>query len=333
MKLGEYLEKCDKFLESHWPELLEKYEAEHPKGLDDLPERVKEREILKDKKVTSKMNVHKVLLEETNYVDQVIHEATLVHMDRSSVDVNKMRRCYPFQVNSDDDESGMITEESDLLESGDESEEGDVEGTTDSSFKAACYNVKLVAINESSFSLEAFRELQQKDPFCSEKLDQLKNKKSKVSDAGYFLKKKILMRKMETADGQVNNVICVPLVLVKPLLESTHRSLMSGHFGSQRYYLNMSRKYYWPKMKDQITEFHNNCLPCLYNDKFPVKYASGHVIRPLWPMHVVHCDLRPCTDPCGVPRLQRGGHTGNERRWSNKDEAPQGEDAFGQGDG
>jgi len=260
MKLGEYLEKCDKFLESHWPELLEKYEAEHPKGLDDLPERVKEREILKDKKVTSKMNVHKVLLEETNYVDQVIHEATLVHMDRSSADVNKMRRYYPFQVNSDDDE-----------------------------------------LNESSFSLEAFRELQQKDPFCSEKLDQLKNKKSKVSDAGYFLKKKILMRKMETADGQVNNVICVPLVLVKPLLESTHRSLMSGHFGSQRYYLNMSRKYYWPKMKDQITEFHNNCLPCLYNDKFPVKYASGHVIRPLWPMHVVHCDLM-----VGLPRALDG---------------------------
>ncbi len=193
MKLGEYLEKCDNFLESHWPELLEKYEAENPKGLDDLPEKVKEREALKDKKVTSKMNVHKILLEETNYVDQVIHEATLVYMDKSSINVNKIRKYYSFQVNSDDDESGMITEEFDLLESGDESEEGDVEGTTDSSFKAACYNVKLAAINESSFSLEAFRELQQKDPFCSEKLDQLKNKKSKVSDAGYFLKKKILM--------------------------------------------------------------------------------------------------------------------------------------------
>ena len=109
------------------------------------------------------------------------------------------------------------------------------------------------------------------------------------------------MRKMETADGQINNVLCIPQILVKPLLESTHRSLLSGHFGSQRYFLNMSRKYYWPKMKEQITDFHNQCLPCQYNDKFPVKYVSGYVIRPLWPMHVVHCDLM-----VGLPRALDG---------------------------
>ena len=196
----------------------------------------------------------------------------------------------------------MATDESNLLDLNESDESDDeVEGTTDSSFKAACYNVKLVAVNESSFSLEAFQELQQKDSFCSDKLDQLRKKQVKAIEAGYFLKKKILMRKMETADGQINNVLCVPLVLVKSLLESTHRSLLSGHFGSQRYYLNMSRKYYWPKMKDQIMEFHGNCLPCLYNDKFPVKYASGHVIRPLWPMHVVHCDLM-----VGLPRALDG---------------------------
>ena len=321
MKLGEYLTKCDDFLESHWPKLLKEYEAENPKGLDDLPEKVKERELMDKKQVTSKvdeppvtskidgpqvtskMDVHKVLLEETDYVDRVIQEATLVHMDKSSGNINQMRKYYPFQVNDmDEDESLVISDESDLLVLNDEStDEEEVEGTTDSSFKAACYNVKLVAINESSFSLEAFQSLQQEDSFCSEKIDQLKKKRSKASDAGYFLKRKILMRKMETTDGQINNVICVPLVLVKSLLESTHRSLLSGHFGSQRYYLNMSRKYYWPGMKQQIIEFHNNCLPCLYNDKFPVKYTLGHVIRPLWPMHVVHCDLM-----VGLPRALDG---------------------------
>ena len=303
MKLGEYLDKCDKFMESHWPKLLKEYEAENPKGLDDLPEKVKEKELNKKDKSSVERNIHEVILEEINYLDQVIQEATLVHMDKSKVDINRMRNYYPFQVNDDsnsNDESVVPTEESDLLDLSSESEE-EAEGTTDSSFKAACYNVKLVAINESSFSLEAFQELQQKDPFCSEKLDQLKKKQVKVIEAGYFLKRKVLMRKMQTTDGQENNVLCVPLVLVKSLLESTHRSLLSGHFGSQRYYLNMSRKYYWPKMKDQIMEFHNNCLPCLYNDKFPVRYTSGHVIRPLWPMHVVHCDLM-----VGLPRALDG---------------------------
>ena len=308
MKLGDYLNKCDKFLESHWPKILKEYEAEHPNGLDNLPEKVKERE-LKENNLSKKGNnqvkldVNNVILEETDYVDQVIYEATIVHMDKSKINLNRMRNYYPFQVNDDEnEESVVVTDESDLLDLNisDESDD-EVEGTTDSSFKAACYNVKLVAINESSFSLEAFQELQQKDPFCSEKLDQLKKKQVKAVDAGYFLKRKILMRKMETADGQINNVLCVPLVLVKSLLESTHRSLLSGHFGSQRYYLNMSRKYYWPKMKDQIMEFHGNCLPCLYNDKFPVRYASGHVIRPLWPMHVVHCDLM-----VGLPRALDG---------------------------
>ena len=44
-------------------------------------------------------------------------------------------------------------------------------------------------------------------------------------------------------------------------------------------------------MKEDILDFHRQCLPYVYNDKFPVKYRSGHVITPLWPLHIVHCDL------------------------------------------
>ena len=305
-KLGDYLVQCDKFLETHWPKLLDEYEAINPKGLDNLPERVKEKELnqLDLNKIDSsstKLEINNVILDEINYLDQVIYEASLVHLDKSKANINRMRNYYPFQINDQEiEDSIQITEESDFSDSGSESDE-EVEGTTDSSFKAACYNIRLVAINESSFSLEAFRELQLNDLFCSEKLDQLKKKRSKAAEAGYFIKKKILMRRMETADGQVNNVLCVPFVLVRPLLGATHRSLLSGHFGSQRYYLNLSRKYYWPKMKDQIMEFHNDCIPCQYNDKYPIKYTSGHVIRPLWPMHIIHCDLM-----VGLPRALDG---------------------------
>ncbi len=44
-KLGDYLVQCDKFLETHWPKLLDEYEVNNPKGLDNLPERIKEKEL------------------------------------------------------------------------------------------------------------------------------------------------------------------------------------------------------------------------------------------------------------------------------------------------
>jgi len=309
MKLSDYLGECDKFLECHWPKILKEYETENPKGIDNLPEVIKDREQkelnpMKVNNLSSELDINKIVLEETKYVDQVIHEAMIIHADKNSTDVNRMNKYYPFQVNDDYlfEDSVILSDESELSETSDNDDlENEIKGTTDSSFKAACYNVKLVAVNETSFSLEAFAEMQQKDTFCSDKIELVRKKNNKVLEAGYFLKRKVLMRKMETADGQINNVLCIPQMLVKPLLESTHRSLLSGHFGSQRYFLNMSRKYYWPKMKEQITDFHNQCLPCQYNDKFPVKYMSGYVIRPLWPMHVVHCDLM-----VGLPRALDG---------------------------
>ena len=102
---------------------------------------------------------------------------------------------------------------------------------------------------------------------------------------------------------QTYNVICVPQVLVKPLMESSHKSLMGGHFGGKRFLLNMKSKYYWTRMKEDIQNFHHSCLPCLYNDKYPVRFSSGYVIRPLWPMHIVHCDL-----VVGLPKALDGSH-------------------------
>ena len=213
---------------------------------------------------------------------------------------------YPFHVNDDYISDGfetLSTGEVDYPESEDESVERCEFETTDSSFKAACFNIRLIAINESCFSIPAFMELQTEDEFCFRKIELIKKKDSRTLDSGYFLKRNILMRKMQTRDMQFYNVICVPQVIVKPLLESSHRSLLSGHFGSNRYLLNMKRKYFWPRMKDDVIDFHRSCLPCQYNDKYPIKYSSGYVIRPLWPMHIVHCDLI-----VGLPRALDGSY-------------------------
>ena len=309
LKLTDYLDKCDDYINTHWPKILKEYE-EQQLALG----KVVDSEVLKSRIKEQKLNKEeKDILGEAEFVNSAIHEAAILHVDRVRVGDWTKRfgndGIYPFEVvkdyvsvdtNSTPEEVEELSEESDVS-----SDISDTESTrtTDSSVRTANYNVRLIAINESCFTLAAYAEMQRQDDFCSGKIDLIKKKDTRTKDSGYFLKRNVLMRLMRTRDMQEYNVICVPSALVKPLLESTHRSLLSGHFGSQRYYLNMTRKYYWPGMKDDIIDFHHHCLPCQYNDKFPVKYVSGHVIRPLWPMHIVHCDLI-----VGLPRALDGSY-------------------------
>ena len=306
LKLEDYLEKCDEYVASHWPKILKEYEDQQPPQGS-----VKSLKLSKSNKANKQKldNYEKDTLNEAKYVNSVIQEAAILHIDRQSAALRLKPfvddGIYPFLSNKD-----LTTEISDSdseagksdPEDNDDSED-ELADTTNSSVRTARYNIRLITINESCFTLTAFADLQGQDEFCSGKIDLCKKKDSRTNGAGFFMKKGILMRSMHTKDQQTYNVICVPQVLVKPLLESTHKSLLSGHFGSQRYFLDMSRRYYWPKMKDDIIDYQHHCLPCQYNDKFPVKYLSGHVIRPLWPMHVIHCDL-----VVGLPRALDGSY-------------------------
>ena len=308
LKLNDYLAKCDEYLSEHWPKILNKYEDQQiAKGNKTDSESLK----LKSDKVPQRLsNIDKDILKESEYINQVIEESAILHIDRSSTvkwnqQFDKGKK-YPFQVNDDYISEGfesLSADETELSDSDTETMDDEMNKTTDSSFRTACYNIRLIAINESCFSIPAFMEMQSKDEFCSRKIELVKKKDSRTKNSGYFIKRNILMRQMQTRDEQFYNVICVPQVIVKPLLESSHRSLLSGHFGSSRYLLNMSRKYYWPKMKDDIIDFHHSCLPCQYNDKYPIKYSLGFVIRPQWPMHIVHCDL-----VVGLPRALDGSY-------------------------
>jgi hypothetical protein len=309
LKLTDYLVECEDYLNTHWPEALKKYENQQIAVGNDpdtecLKKGLNEKTDLANK-LKSEMSV------EVDYVNNLIQEAAILHIDRSSVSegVHEQRNKvhFPFKINNDfvDKDDNSLYNEENVDTSDDETTSSDDTGyeTTDSSFKVACFNIRLVAINESSFSIPAFVELQNQDEFCSAKIKLIEQKDTRTRESGYFLKRKILMRQLQTRDGQLYTVVCVPQVLTHPLMESTHGPLLSGHFGSARYLLNMSRKYYWPKMRDDIIDFHRQCLACQYNDKFPVKYTLGHVIRPLYPMHVVHCDL-----VIGLPKALDGSY-------------------------
>ena len=161
----------------------------------------------------------------------------------------------------------------------------------DSHVPTADGEIRFITINDNIFSIDAFSELQLGDEFCLEKFQGVKNKVPDVINSGYFVKKRILMRKMSSKEGHQFDVVCVPRALVKALLDSTHGSLLVGHFGSQRYLLNMRRKYFWPGMQQDILEFHKNCIPCQLNDKYPVKIKAGQTLRPQYPNSIVFIDL------------------------------------------
>jgi hypothetical protein len=163
--------------------------------------------------------------------------------------------------------------------------------TTDSGFKLAYYNVRLVAINNSCFSYPSFLALQEDDEFCNSKMQLVERNDIRVINQGFLKKRGLLIKKSTTVDGQVYYTVCIPRSLVPSLLSSTHGNLLSGHLGKEKYFLTMRRKYYWPKMRTDIYDFHDKCVVCQYNDKYPVKFMTGHVIRPMYPLHVVHCDL------------------------------------------
>lgn len=67
----------------------------------------------------------------------------------------------------------------------------------------------------------------------------------------------------------------------------------TNHRGINECYLALSKHYFWPKMKDQISKFINECLICgqAKYDRNPVRPRYQIVPPPTKPFEVVHLDL------------------------------------------
>jgi len=312
MKLNDYLDQCENYVSEHWPRILKEYEATVANAAK--ADVLKNNSIKVDAddanvKAGTLGRVNNVLMDEltteNSFIEKYIFESSLLHVDRVENERLKYKGSKVTDIFQFNDDLTDTEYDSDVSNESLQSTKTvfDEPKTTDSSFRPIQFNIRFVTINDSSFSLEAFREAQNDDEFCSSKMEKVTRKEKSVLEQGYFFKRKILMRKRHTKDGQEYDVICVPQKLIKPLLESTHRYLQCGHHGSQKYLLDMSRKYYWPTMKTDIDAFHKQCIPCQYNDKYPVKFPSGYVIKPLYPMHIVHCDL-----VVGLPKALDGSY-------------------------
>lgn len=176
--------------------------------------------------------------------------------------------------------------------------------TTDGSVKKITYNARMVALGDPYFSLEAFAAAQLADPAWVSLRDKVQAGDKATRDKGYAIKRGVLIRRFETKDGEEYEAVCVPAKLVKLLLRSTHGTLMAGHQGSQKYLMDMSKRYYWKGMRQDILEHQKGCIACQLNDKYPVRFKMGEVLTPLYPMHVVYYDI-----VVGLPRSKEGYYT------------------------
>ena len=175
--------------------------------------------------------------------------------------------------------------------------------TTDGSVRGVAYNIRFMTLNDSSFSLEAFIAAQDVDEFCMKLRKKLKRGSRSVERRGFYLKKGVLMRQFTTKDGQTCHTICVPRSLVDILLKSAHGNLLTGHHGSTKFLLDMSRKYYWKGMSKDVLNFQRQCSACQFNDKYPVHFKMGKVVVPLCPLHIVYYDIVP-----SLPRAKCGSY-------------------------
>ena len=277
MKLSEYLDHCYPYLEKEWPKIKEAYDKDPQKFGG-----------------------------EAEQIDGLIQSMKLLHIDRWDTNMAEASHRYPPTEPAILEQVCSISLAASICPADDVSTIFDEPMTTDGCLKSIVHNIRLIALRDPNLSLEAFAEAQKDDEFCGKKLRQLKRNNPNVVAQGYFVKKagnvKILLRQfVTTKDQEIFNVVCVPKGMVKLLLESSHGNLMYGHLGKQRFILSMSKKYYWKGMKSELEKFHDTCVPCQFNDKYPVRFSQGTVLRPLRPMHIVYYDL-----VMGLPRAKDG---------------------------
>lgn len=67
----------------------------------------------------------------------------------------------------------------------------------------------------------------------------------------------------------------------------------TNHRGTNECYLALSRRYFWPKMKEQIAKYINECTICGQSkyDRNPIKQQLHIVPPPAKPFEVIHLDL------------------------------------------
>lgn len=131
-------------------------------------------------------------------------------------------------------------------------------------------NVTLFACNDE-LSHEKIKLHQQKDSTIKEIIEKIKAN-DQITKNKYFIDSytNLIMIKLKPQNHtlknmQIENKILMPTSLIKNCLEIAH----APHFGTQKTYEFLTRKYFWRGMYTDAKNFCNNCSKCLENKPKP----------------------------------------------------------------
>ena len=111
------------------------------------------------------------------------------------------------------------------------------------------------------FNMEQLKSEQARDPIIQQKIAEVRKNPMQCS---YELKDdlsyKLVM--MRTSCNMKKKFIYLPSSMINDLLQVYHSHLLSGHFGVQRTYFKVKKRFWWPNMKQSITQYIQSCLSC-----------------------------------------------------------------------
>ncbi|CAF1383777.1 unnamed protein product [Rotaria sp. Silwood1] len=116
-------------------------------------------------------------------------------------------------------------------------------------------------IAKNTLDIEQLKIEQGKDSDIQQKITEVMKNPIKST---YEFKDGLLYKLMIMREGcnTKKKLIYLPSSMINDLLQVYHSDPLSGHFGVQRTYLKIKNKYWWPDMKQSITQYIQSCLPC-----------------------------------------------------------------------
>ncbi|CAF1521778.1 unnamed protein product [Rotaria sordida] len=113
----------------------------------------------------------------------------------------------------------------------------------------------------NQFDIKKIKLEQTKDPIIQKKVKEIQQNPTRGS---FVLHEGLLYKLIPTNLRSITKIklIYIPSSMINTLLKAYHSDPLAGHFGTRRTYYKLKNKYWWPDMKQSITQFIKSCLPC-----------------------------------------------------------------------
>ncbi|KAJ8914143.1 hypothetical protein NQ315_016221 [Exocentrus adspersus] len=143
-----------------------------------------------------------------------------------------------------------------------------------------------IQVDLPSQSEKDIREGQLEDPALKQIINDLENianeeRNQKWINRGYFLHKGILYRYTDDQEDEDAKLV-IPSKEIKNILYAYHDKPTAGHYGIDKTMNQISRRYYWNKMRQDIAKHVTACLACQrykISNKKPAGLMQTHVVN------------------------------------------------------